>query len=104
MQPATQNNTYTLHNFHPDLPDLPTVGAALPMYRNFNLPLPHHHSVTLSVHGRNQPLPPRGVFNWHYLQCVIHRFGTSQYRGYPNIRHREYPIKTASDSSDDQSA
>ena len=37
----------------------------------------------------------------HYLQCTIHQFDTSQYKGWPNILHLEYPIRRASDSSDD---
>jgi hypothetical protein len=45
----------------------------------------------------------QSLFDWHYLQCVIHRFGTAQYRDIPNIQHFEYPFKTALDSSHDES-
>ena len=60
-------------------------------------------TLTLSVHAGDQPLPPQGVFNWHYLQCVIHRFGTPQYKGFPNVEFFVYPFRTGSDSPDDES-
>jgi hypothetical protein len=47
-----------------------------------NLPPLHGHSAALLVHAGDQPLPLPGVFNWHYLQCVIHRFNTQQYKGF----------------------
>lgn len=72
------------------------------MFQNVNLPRLHGFSVMLSVHDGNESLPPQGVFDWHYLQCVLLRFGTTQYRGVPNIQYHVNPFQTASDSSDDE--
>jgi len=63
----------------------------------------HGRKVALSVHAGDHRLPPPGVFNWHYLQCVIKRFGAPQYRNYPDIRFFVFPFRTASDGSDDES-
>jgi hypothetical protein len=60
------------------------------------------YSVTLSVHAGNYPLPPKGVFDWHYLQCVLLRFGTFQYKNLPNIAFFINPFKTADDELDDE--
>jgi len=45
------------------------------------------------------PLP--GVFNWYYLQCVIHTFGTPQYKNLPGISSPVHPFKTADNESDE---
>lgn len=60
------------------------------------------YQVTLSVHGGNKPLPPPGVFDWHYLQCVTRKFGTNQYKQIPNIAFFVYTFKTADDDSDSE--
>ena len=54
----------------------------------------------LSVHDGNDPLPPKGVFYWHYLQCVLLRFGTNEYKHLPNITFFVYPFRTADDESE----
>ena len=48
-------------------------------------------------------LPPPGVFNWHYLQCVVLRFGTPQYKAFFNIYFSVHSFRTASDDTDDES-
>jgi hypothetical protein len=97
---GTQNNTYILHNFHPDFPDMLVMGAQnLPLFSG--TPQLHGWSATLSIHAGNHPLPPPGVFNWHYLQCVILCFGTQQYRDIVNIYFSVLPFKTASDEDDE---
>lgn len=61
------------------------------------------------VHGRHasppHPLrnniPPPGLFRWHYLQCVINRFGHGQYRHLQNIAFLELPFRMEGDSDDD---
>ena len=73
-------------------PGSPTSGISPPLLHGFQL--------TLSVKGGTILLPPKGVFDWHYLQCVIKRFGTSAYQAYPNIRFFVYPFQTDSDDSD----
>ena len=68
------------------------------------MPLPplHGYSVTLSVKAGDVHLPPQGVFDWHYIQCVITRFGTRSYKGFLDINFFVYPFKTASDDSDEE--
>ena len=46
--------------------------------------------------------PPPGVFDWHYLQCVLLRFATPQYRRLPGIIFFVYPFKTTDDDSEDE--
>ena len=100
---AHKNNTYTLHNFH-DSPNMLIYGVVNAKQELFqHSPQLHGHSATLSIHSGNHPLPPPGVFNWHYLQCVILRFGTQQYRDLVNIYFSVCPFKTASDDADDES-
>ena len=59
--------------------------------------------MTLSPHhtDRNITLPPIGVFDWHYLQCVLLRFATDQYKQLPNIAFFVHAFKTADDESED---
>ena len=95
---GTQGNSYMLHNF--DNPYLLSFGGTVPGATN--IPYLHLHSVTLSVHTGDNSLPLKGVFNWHYLQCVLRRFGTHQYKHLPNITFFVYPFKTADDESDDE--
>ena len=73
------------------------------MFPNINVPPLHGYSAALLVHAGGQPLPLLGVFNWHYLQCVIW-FGTQQYKGLFNINFFVHPFRTASDGSDDESS
>ncbi|KAF9507377.1 hypothetical protein BS47DRAFT_1366715 [Hydnum rufescens UP504] len=92
-------DTYTLHNFHPTIRTLSVLGSQpIPIVTT---PPLHLHSVTLSVHSRDIPVPPAGVFDWNYLQCVIGMFGTPQYKNVPNIRFFVYPFKTADDLDDE---
>ena len=65
------------------------------------MPALHMFTVTLSTHRRNIPLPPTGVFNWHYLQCVLLRFATDQYKQLPNITFFIHTFKTSDTESDD---
>ena len=48
----------------------------------------HGTLSTIRTGGRylkDIPPPPIGVFQWHYLQCVLRIFGTFEYRTFPNI-------------------
>jgi hypothetical protein len=67
-----------------------------------NVPLLHNFVVTLSVNDDNTPLPPRGVFDWHYLQCVVKRFGTPSYKNFTDIAFCVLPFKTASEDSEEE--
>lgn len=62
----------------------------------------HLHQLTFVAQNAFALLPPPGVFNWHYLQCVIKVFGTPQYKNFPDIKYFVYPFKTADDISDDE--
>ena len=66
------------------------------------IPPLHLYTVTLSVNAGDSSLPPKGVFNWHYLQCVVRAFGIPQYRNFPNITFFVHPFKTAFDDLDDE--
>ena len=61
----------------------------------------HEHKIVLAKHGGPCKLPPPGVFNWHYLQCVLKRFGTNDYKNFPNVRYYELPFKTIDDSDEE---
>lgn len=61
----------------------------------------HGHVVTFSAHDI-VPLPLKGAFDWHYIQCIIKKFGTAEYRAIVNIRFVADPFKTDSDYSDDE--
>ncbi|KAH9034902.1 hypothetical protein EDB85DRAFT_1889622 [Lactarius pseudohatsudake] len=63
----------------------------------------HGYSVTLQVRAGTYPLPPSGVFNWHYLQCVISMFGTQEYKTISDIWFYIFPFQTALDSSGSES-
>jgi hypothetical protein len=65
------NHTYTLHTFDTSCPDMSIIGEASPM---LILPPLHGYSVTLSDHVSGEPLPPQGVFDWHYMRCAISHF------------------------------
>ena len=66
------------------------------------MPRLHAFEISLSVRAGDDLLPPRGIFDWHYLQCVAKRFATQDYRGIPNIYFYENPFKTADDESADE--
>jgi hypothetical protein len=65
-----------------------------------NVPMLHGHPITLTAHDAS-PLPPVGMFNWHYLQCVLKRFATNEYKQIENIYHFTVPFRTGDD--DDES-
>ncbi len=58
--------------------------------------------MTLSVHGGSEALPPKGVFDWHYLQCVAKRFATQEYKDVPGIYFSVYPFKTSDCDLDEE--
>jgi hypothetical protein len=61
----------------------------------------HDHQVTLSTHDASLSLPPAGVFNWHYIQCVLKKFSTSAYQEIDNIHYFSLPFRTRDDDDDD---
>ena len=47
-------------------------------------------------------MPLKGAFDWHYVQCILKKFGTAEYRAIVNIRFLADPFETDSDYSDDE--
>jgi len=63
------------------------------------------NSTTQPVHGfiitpPDPTSPPPGLMYWHYLQCVIRRFGHRMFRESDNIVHFEQPMPMEGDSQD----
>jgi len=54
----------------------------------------HRHTITVG------PDPPSGVFDWHYVQCVLRQFSTEEYRRLHNIAHFSFPFRTKDDEDD----
>ncbi|KAJ7936647.1 hypothetical protein B0H13DRAFT_2303706 [Mycena leptocephala] len=52
-----------------------------------------------SAPARHQP--PPGLIRWHYLQCVLKKFGHADYKTLPNIKYSELPLRMEGDSDDD---
>jgi hypothetical protein len=61
----------------------------------------HGHQIALHTHDPLVALPPVGVFNWHYLQCVLKKFSTPAYQAIDNIYYFSLPFRTRDD--DDES-
>jgi hypothetical protein len=60
----------------------------------------HGHRIALSTHDPSLSLPPVGVFNWHYTQCVLKKFSTPAYQAIDNI-HYFLPFRTRDDDDGD---
>ncbi|KAF9514493.1 hypothetical protein BS47DRAFT_1381987 [Hydnum rufescens UP504] len=96
------DNTYTLHNYHARNPNLSLLGSHRTVGPAINALEPLHlHSVMLSVHYGEVSVPSPGVFNWHYLQCIIRAFGTAECENFTGVRFFIYPFKTTDDESDE---
>ncbi|KAF5373230.1 hypothetical protein D9615_007414 [Tricholomella constricta] len=65
-----------------------------------NDPMCHGRQLTLSIHDPSLSLPPVGVFNWHYVQCVLKKFSSSDYQQIDNIQHFVMPFRTRDDDDD----
>ena len=65
-----------------------------------NDPILPLHGLVITLPTNN---PPIGIFNWNYLQCVLTRFATPEYRGFQNIRHFSFPFHTREEAEDDES-
>ena len=68
---------------------------------------PPHNPPTL--HGRritppcpdHANNPPPGLVFWHYLQCIIKKFGHADYRNIQSIYYMELPLRMEGDSDDE---
>ncbi|KAF9508913.1 hypothetical protein BS47DRAFT_1384578 [Hydnum rufescens UP504] len=61
----------------------------------------HGFGITLISHNPALELPPVGVFNWHYIQCVLAKFATADYQAVANIFHFALPFRTRDDDDDE---
>ena len=41
-----------------------------------------------------------GVFDWHYLQCVLNKFATPDYKKFDNINYFSFPFRTRDDEDE----
>lgn len=69
-----------------------------PMTLSLGVPRLHLYPVTLSIRNGSTALPPPGVFDWHYLECVIGTFATQDYKNFLDIEYDVHPFKTSDDS------
>jgi hypothetical protein len=46
-------------------------------------------------------LPPVGVFDWHYTQCIPKKSSTADYQAFKNIRHFVMPFCMRGDGDDE---
>ena len=59
-----------------------------------------HHLIDIRSQS-NLANPPPGVFAWHYIQCVLAKFATDEYKDLANINHINLPFRTEDDDDDD---
>ena len=65
-----------------------------------SIPLVHQYRIS-PPQPQNASNPPPGLIRWHYLQCVIRKFGHSDYKGLQNIFYHELSLRMEGDSDDD---
>ena len=59
----------------------------------------HGHQIALHTHDPLVALPPVGVFNWHYLQCVLKKFSTPAYQAIDNICYFSLPFRNIEETT-----
>ena len=57
----------------------------------------HGCQIAPVTHDPLYALPPAGVFNWHYIQCVLKKFSTLAYQAIDNIYYFSLPFRTRDD-------
>ena len=89
-------NQYTLHNF---------ADSPLNIYRTQTQTQTAVHSrqITLISHHCITPLPPAGIFDWQYVQCVLKKFGSQTYSDLGNIAFFAFSFRTQEDDDEDDS-
>jgi hypothetical protein len=94
-----QADTYIVHNFVGD--DAYATSLSGGPIALIGGPVLHGTKITLSAHS-GTPLPPPGIFDWHYLQCVMLKFGSPGYKNVENIAYSTVPFHTADEEDDDE--
>jgi hypothetical protein len=102
----SQMNKYTIHNFDGDPTSVPVNGIVLGENPAINfgpsvIPPIHGQHIEFKSYDQTVPLPLPGMFDWHYLQCVISRFGTNDYKNFKNVTLFEFPFRTEDEDDDD---
>ncbi|KAF8813131.1 hypothetical protein BYT27DRAFT_7131819 [Phlegmacium glaucopus] len=87
---------YLVHSFT----DVPLNFLGGPLLPSYNQPL-HGFQISLQTHDPSFTLPHVGVFNWHYIQCVLKKFSTPDYNAITNIDYFYLPFCTREDDDDD---
>ena len=95
LQSSYPQNQYIVHDFC-SLP-ITTYGTTVEAP---NEPICHGKSITL-VARESVNTPPVGVFNWHYIQCVLKRFATPDYRNFANVNYYVQTFRTRDDEDDE---
>jgi len=90
---------YVIHDFTAGPQRLNCAGVYdLPL--GPTLPPAHGRQVNLVSHHPTETLPAAGIFDWHYLQCVLKKFTHMDYQGQDNIYHSTLPFRTYDDEVD----
>ncbi|KAJ3754983.1 hypothetical protein EV360DRAFT_50601 [Lentinula raphanica] len=94
------NDRYAVHNFYKE-----TVGTFGTTYSDV---LAEHggwedlHGKVIATPNPASPVnPPPGLFRWHYLQCVIRKFSTTDYQNIAHIALYEKSVPMKGDSEDE---
>ena len=91
-------NQYILHSF-----------ASVPINLDGRLPpraneaMCHSYHISLTTHDPSLDLPPFSMFNWHYIQCIIKKFATTDYWAFNNIYHFVQPFRMRDGIEDEES-
>ncbi|KAJ7644085.1 hypothetical protein FB45DRAFT_824005 [Roridomyces roridus] len=97
-------DVYECHLFARDFDSLYTVVgkfATPPPPPPFILPPALHGARAAPPRPQSPNLPARGLFRWHYLQCVINQFAHDDYKSLSNIRIPGLSLWMEGDSDDD---
>ncbi|KAJ7226303.1 hypothetical protein C8J57DRAFT_1731068 [Mycena rebaudengoi] len=92
---------YEIHGFTPEHNDgiLTLLGVEK---RGAHVGTVLHGLPVTPPHPERADNPPAGLFRWHYLQCVIRKFGHSQYKTLANISFSELALPMVRDSNEEE--
>ncbi|KAJ7068681.1 hypothetical protein C8F01DRAFT_1118949 [Mycena amicta] len=94
-------NQYQCHVFMDDSPGwVWTIYGEAEASESTTLPLLHGRNIT-PPHPHHPNNPPAGLLRWNYLQCVLAKFGHTDYKALPNIYYSELPFRAYGDSDDE---
>ncbi|KAJ3976529.1 hypothetical protein EV361DRAFT_838118 [Lentinula raphanica] len=94
------NDSYTVHNFYKET--IGTYGATYSDVLARNNGWKDLHGEVITTPNPASPInPPPGLFRWHYLQCVIRKFSTSDYQDIAHIALPEKSVQMKEDSDDE---